>query len=65
MVGSGDDAGDHWETWKVTRLDIDPDTKPDIVASMTGDALQHAGDGGRYDNHLADTRLTLCLDADG
>lgn len=27
--------GEYWENHKVVRLDIDPATKPDIVASMT------------------------------
>jgi SAM-dependent methyltransferase len=35
VVGSGHDAGEYWEGYRVTRLDIDPETHPDIVASMT------------------------------
>lgn len=35
VAGSGHDMGELWEGAKVTRLDIDPETKPDVVASMT------------------------------
>lgn len=35
VAGSGHDAGEYWEGYEVTRLDIDPGTSPDIVASMT------------------------------
>jgi hypothetical protein len=35
MVGAGGDYGLGWDGWKVVRLDIDPATKPDILASMT------------------------------
>ena len=35
MVGAGDDKGEAWEGWEVVRLDIAPETKPDIIASMT------------------------------
>lgn len=34
-VGAGGDVGSCWEGCKVVRLDIDPATNPDIVASMT------------------------------
>ena len=34
-VGSGNDVGEYWEGYAVMRLDIDPSTAPDIVASMT------------------------------
>lgn len=35
VVGSGHDAASYWAGYEVTRLDIDPSTSPDIVASMT------------------------------
>lgn len=46
MAGSGGDAAGQWEAsgYTVTRLDIDPATKPDVVASMTD-----VGDIGPFD----------------
>lgn len=36
FVGAGfDHGGDEWAGYQITRLDIDPATDPDIVASMT------------------------------
>jgi predicted SAM-dependent methyltransferase len=43
-VGAGGDMGEYWEGHKVVRLDIDPATNPDIVASMTD-----MGDIGPFD----------------
>jgi hypothetical protein len=34
VVGSGGDDGSAWAGWKVVTLDIDPNAKPDILASM-------------------------------
>lgn len=35
VVGAGHDSGEYWKDYEVTRLDIDPSTEPDVVASMT------------------------------
>ena len=35
VVGAGEDQGTAWAGWRVVRLDIDPATSPDILASMT------------------------------
>jgi SAM-dependent methyltransferase len=43
-VGAGGDLGEYWKGYTVVRLDIDPDTKPDVVASMTA-----MGDIGPFD----------------
>lgn len=34
FAGCGGDTGEQWEGYEVTRLDIDPLTSPDVVASM-------------------------------
>lgn len=46
VVGSGPDSLPQWEAagYTVTRLDIEPRTKPDILASMT-----EMGDIGQFD----------------
>ena len=43
-VGAGGDLCEYWTGYKVVRLDIDPNTKPDVVASMTA-----MGDIGPFD----------------
>lgn len=35
FVGAGHDTGEQWAGYQITRLDIDPATSPDVVASMT------------------------------
>lgn len=36
FVGAGRDTGaEQWAGYEITRLDIDPSTEPDVVASMT------------------------------